>query len=118
MIRVDQVVVFFRDDRGRHLQDRRRLAREPLVAQSLKRLRGWVLTPLGRQRLNFDSVYPEVVRNLNLDLDQIGWVLIPVNVNKKLQRGERERAGRVDHVAPPRVPPPGREQATATTERI
>ena len=106
MIRVDQVVVFFRDDRGRHLQDRRRLAREPLVAQSLKRLRSRILTPRNRQRLNFDSAYPEAVRNLDLDLDQIGRELIPVNVNKELQRGECKRAGRVDDVAPPCMPPP------------
>jgi hypothetical protein len=86
--RVQQNIVLLRNDSGRHAQDGRFAAVEPIVTEPTNRRRAGINSPVFWESAGGDPLDRNVFRNLDLQRNEVVRKEVFVGVDQNLERGE------------------------------
>ena len=111
---IKEEIEFVGDHRRRNLQDSSGSLSKPVVPTALESGRRGVRVPARRQLIDLDSHYPEVVRHVDIKLNQIPRKGDPIDVNQDFECCESQRSRCIDNSPASCVPPSRCDQPAST----
>jgi hypothetical protein len=115
--RIQEIVPLPGDDGGRDQQDGAPPREGPPRAQVGQSLRRRECSPARREVGDPELGPADVIRNVGRDRDEVGRSVGALDVDEVLERGQRERAGRVDDGDAAVVPASAGEAGPFAVER-